>query len=164
MLPEALADQPLAAALQSFDPAAIVTGKLAAGELTLEIDASKISAVLRHLKSEEQFNRLASITAVDWYPTEPRFEVVYHLHSIPANQRLRLKCRLAGDKATIESATAVYAGADWYEREVFDLFGITFTHHPDLRRIMLPDCWQGHPLRRDYPVHGHKYDYKDEQG
>ena len=162
MLPEALLDQPLAQALEAFDPAAIITGKFAVGELTLEIEPAKILAVLRCLKSEHQFNRLASVTAVDWFPTEPRFEVVYQLHSIPRNQRLRLKCRVSGDSASIDSASAVYAGADWYEREVFDLFGITFTHHPDLRRIMLPDYWEGHPLRRDFPVDGHRYSYKDE--
>lgn len=162
MLPETLNDQPLAGALVAFDPAAVTGGKVAHGELTLEIDPTRIIPVLRFLKSSHQFNRLCSVTAVDWHPMEPRFEVVYHLHSIPANQRLRLKCRLGGDKAELESSTQVFEGADWYEREVFDLFGITFRNHPDLRRIMLPDSWEGHPLRRDFPVDGHKYSYQTE--
>jgi NADH-quinone oxidoreductase subunit C len=162
MLPETLTDQPLAQAIQTFDPGAMTAGQFAFGELTLEIDPARIIPVLRFLKLERQFNRLSSVTAVDWHPTEPRFEVVYHLHSIPDNQRVRLKCRLAGSASAIESSTQVFEGADWYEREIFDLFGITFLNHPDLRRIMLPDSWEGYPLRRDYPVHGHKYSYQNE--
>lgn len=162
MLPETLTDQPLAQAIQTFDPGAMTAGQIAFGELTLEIDPVHIIPVLRFLKLERQFNRLSSVTAVDWHPTEPRFEVVYHLHSIPINQRVRLKCRLAGSAPSIESSTQVFEGADWYEREIFDLFGITFLNHPDLRRIMLPDSWEGYPLRRDYPVHGHKYSYQNE--
>jgi NADH-quinone oxidoreductase subunit C len=78
--------------------------------------------------------------------------VVYHLHSIERNERLRLKARIAGEE--IETVTTVWRGANWYEREVFDLFGIRFTGHPDLRRIMMPDDWEGHPLRKDYPITG----------
>ena len=151
-----LPDDPLAQAVAATD------GKLALGELTLEIEPARIVEVLRLLRGEHRFNRLSSITAVDWFPVEPRFEVVYHLHSLPDNRRLRLKCRLGGDMPEIASATGVYAGADWYEREVFDLFGVTFTGHPNLTRIMMPDYWEGHPLRRDFPVHGHKYSYQDE--
>ena len=100
--------------------------------------------------------RLSTVTAVDRYPAEPRFEVVYHLHSIERNERVRLKCRLEGDDPEIESVTSVWRSANWYEREVFDLFGIRFRNHPDLRRIMMPDDWEGHPLRKDYPDHGDK--------
>jgi NADH-quinone oxidoreductase subunit C len=98
--------------------------------------------------------RLSSVTAVDRYPSEPRFEVVYHLHSIEHNERLRLKCRIPGENPEIASVTSVWRSADWYEREVFDLFGIRFAGHPDLRRIMLPEDWEGHPLRKDYPITG----------
>jgi len=97
---------------------------------------------------------LSSVTAVDRYPAEPRFEVVYHLHSVERNLRVRLKCRLGGENPQIESVTSVWRGANWYEREVFDLFGIRFNGHPDLRRIMMPEDWEGHPLRKDYPVTG----------
>jgi len=97
---------------------------------------------------------LSTVTAVDRYPAEPRFEVVYHLNSLERKQWLRLKARIGGENPTIESVTSVWRGANWYEREVFDLFGIRFTGHPDLRRIMMPDDWEGHPLRKDYPITG----------
>jgi NADH-quinone oxidoreductase subunit C len=106
------------------------------------------------VKYDARFVRLSTVTAVDRYPAEPRFEVVYHLHSLERNERLRLKCRVTGEKPQIDSVTPVWRSADWYEREVFDLFGIRFNGHPDLRRIMLPDDWEGHPLRKDYPVTG----------
>jgi NADH-quinone oxidoreductase subunit C len=127
------------------------------------VDAARIVEFCRSLK-DRGFERLASVTAVDRHPAEPRFEVVYHLHSIEHNQRLRLKCRIPSAAAEIDSVVSVWRSANWYEREVFDLFGITFRSHPDLRRIMLPDDWDGHPLRKDYPVHGHRYSYKDEEG
>jgi NADH-quinone oxidoreductase subunit C len=94
---------------------------------------------------------------------EPRFEVIYLLHSMERrSERLRLKCRLHGDNPEIDSITGVWAGANWYERETFDLFGIVFRNHPNLTRIMMPDEWIGHPLRKDFPVHGHRYSYQDE--
>jgi len=88
--------------------------------------------------------------------------VVYHLHAVDRNERLRLKCRLPGNHAEIDSVTEVWRGANWFERETFDLFGVRFRNHPDLRRIMMPTDWEGHPLRKDYPVHGHKYSYQNE--
>jgi NADH-quinone oxidoreductase subunit C len=106
------------------------------------------------LKYDQTFVRLSTVTAIDRYPAEPRFEVVYHLHSIEHNERVRLKCRVRGEDSVIESVTGVWRGANWYEREVFDLFGIRFLGHPDLRRIMMPDDWEGHPLRKDYPITG----------
>ncbi len=154
MLPENLRDQAVALAAEEFDSEALEGGKLDRGELTLWIAASKIASVCGFLKYDQKFVRLSSVTAVDRYPAEPRFEVVYHLHSVERNQRLRLKCRISGAEPEIESVTPVWRGANWYEREVFDLFGIRFLKHPDLRRIMLPDEWEGHPLRKDYPVTG----------
>jgi len=130
--------------------------------MTLEVSPEKIVEVCRSLKEERRFVRLADLTAVDWHPAEPRFEVVYHLHSVERNERLRLKCRLAGDAAEIDSVTSVWRSANWHEREVFDLFGIVFRGHPDLRRIMMPEDWEGHPLRKDYPVYGNKYGYKEQ--
>jgi NADH-quinone oxidoreductase subunit C len=156
MLPDNLRDRAVAAALEAFDSDAVQTGKVERGELTLEIAPGKIASVCGFLKYDQQFVRLSSVTAVDWYPREPRFEVVYHLHSIERNERVRLKCRLAGPAPEIDSATGVWRGADWYEREVFDLFGIRFRNHPDLRRIMMPDDWEGYPLRKDYPVTGER--------
>jgi NADH-quinone oxidoreductase subunit C len=110
------------------------------------------------------FSLLAEMTAVDWWPTqEPRFEVVYHFANIgvadfprpgmsgtPA--RLRVKVRVAGDQATLPTLVPLWPNANWYEREVYDLFGIVFEGHPDLRRILMPDEWEGHPARKDYPV------------
>jgi NADH-quinone oxidoreductase subunit C len=93
---------------------------------------------------------------VDWYPSEPRFEVVYHLLSIAKKERVRLKVRLDGSSPAIESVTSVWPSANFYEREVFDLFGVRFSGHPNLTRIMMPDDWEGHPLRKDYPVEGYR--------
>ena len=154
MLPDNLGENPVAVEIEAAEPGAILGGGFARGESTLELRADKLVAVCRFLKDRQQFTRLADLTAVDWRPQEPRFEVIYHLHSIERNLRVRLKCRLAGGDPAIESVTSVWRAADWYEREVFDLFGIRFTGHPDLRRIMLPDDWEGHPLRKDYPVTG----------
>jgi NADH-quinone oxidoreductase subunit C len=154
MLPDNLREHAVAAAVEAFDSEAVQTGQFDRGELTLEISPGKIASVCGFLKYDRKFARLSTVTAVDRYPREPRFEVVYHLHSIEANQRLRLKTRIPGSEPSIESVTPVWKGANWYEREVFDLFGIRFTGHPDLRRIMMPDDWEGHPLRKDYPITG----------
>src|SRR5579862_3213209 len=151
MLPESLQEHATASAVEAFDPAAVLTGKFDRGELTLEIAAGKIVAVGGFLKQEMRFVRLSTLTGVDRYPAEPRFEVVYHLHSLERNERLRLKCRLSGAAPEIDSVTQVWRSANWHEREAFDLFGVRFRNHPDLRRIMLPQDWQGHPLRKDYP-------------
>jgi NADH-quinone oxidoreductase subunit C len=133
------------------------------GETTLIVDPSRIVDFCRQLKEVEKFNRLSSVTAVDWHPAEPRFEVVYHLHSIELNQRLRLKCRVSGSNPEMDSITGVWRGANWYEREVFDMFGITFRNHPALERILMPVDWEGYPLRKDYPVHGYKYSYPSDK-
>jgi NADH-quinone oxidoreductase subunit C len=154
MLPEALRELPDAAAVEAFDAAAVTAGKFDRGELTLEISPQRIREVCRFLKDAREFIRLSSVTAVDRCPAEPRFEVVYHLHSVSRKARLRLKCRLGGADPEIASVVSVWRSADWYEREVFDLFGIRFAGHPDLRRILLPDDWEGHPLRKDSPVTG----------
>jgi NADH-quinone oxidoreductase subunit C len=133
---------------------AVVTGKHDRGELTLEIEPARIVEVCAKLKVEMDFIRLSTVTAVDRFPVEPRFEVVYHLHSLSRNDRLRLKVRVGGEKPAVDSVTSVWRSANWYEREVFDLFGIHINNHPDLRRIMMPDHWEGHPLRKDYPITG----------
>ena len=115
---------------------------------------SMLSAACAFLKQNLKFERLSTVTAVDRYPSEPRFELVYHVHSVARNERLRLKCHLSGDNPEIDSVTVIWRSANWYEREVFDLFGIRFRNHPDLRRILMPDEWEGHPLRKDYPITG----------
>ena len=156
MLPENLKEHASAATLEAFDADAIVAGKFDRCELTLEIARAKIVSVCRFLKHERGFVRLSTITGVDWYPTEPRFEVVYHMQAPDRSERLRLKCRVPSSDPEIDSVTEVWHGANWFERETFDLFGVRFRNHPDLRRIMLPDDWEGHPLRKDYPVEGYR--------
>lgn len=132
------------------------------GETTLIVAPERIVEICRHFKDEEKYERLSAVTCVDWHPAEPRFEVVYHLHSLTQNRRLRLKCRLSGEAPEIDSVYPVWRSADWFEREVFDLFGVRFRNHPNLTRILMPLDWEGHPLRKDYPVHGFKYSYGNE--
>jgi NADH-quinone oxidoreductase subunit C len=164
MMTDQVKEMRVTRALELALPGAVTGGKFAFNELTLEVDPARIAAVCDFLKNQDRFIRLSAITCVDFYPMEPRFEVIYHLHSMPRtgvteDERLRLKCRLAGDAASIDSMYSVWRAADWYEREVFDLFGVTFKGHPNLTRILMPPDWEGHPLRKDFPIHGHKYDY-----
>jgi len=131
---------------------------------TLVVPAAAMAEVARVLRTHPQlrYHVLAELTAVDLWPVEPRFEVVYHFvclgaHALgeadaPAPARLRVKVRVGGHEAEVPSITATYPNADWYEREVYDLFGVLFHGHPDLRRILMPDDWEGHPARKDYPV------------
>jgi NADH-quinone oxidoreductase subunit C len=151
---------PVAAAIDDRNGAWITGGVVHAGQLALYVDPAAIADICRFLK--ESGYRLSGVTGVDWHPLEPRFEVVYLLHSIRDRQRVRLKCKLHGDAAELDSVTGVWPGANWYERETFDLFGIRFNGHPNLTRIMMPDTWHGYPLRKDFPVHGHRYSYADE--
>jgi NADH-quinone oxidoreductase subunit C len=164
MLTDQVKEMRVTKALEAALPGAVVDGKFAFNELTLEIDPARIVEVGAFLKNKDRFIRLSAVTCVDWYPMEPRFEVVYHLHSMPRpgiteDERLRLKCRVTGETPSIDSVFSVWRAADWYEREVFDLFGIKFNNHPNLQRILMPPDWEGHPLRKDFPIHGHKYDY-----
>lgn len=161
MIPDSLKDLPDALALEQRFPAAIQGGHNERNEPTLFIEPNAIVEVCGYLKATQGFNRLVGITAVDWYPADPRFEVVYMVHALDKNVRLRLKCRIA-DGADIDTVTPVWSGANWYEREMFDMFGIKFRNHPDLRRILMPADWESFPLRKEYPVHGHKYSYQNE--
>ena len=153
MLPESLLEFPAATLLADI----AVTGKHEFDELTIEVAAGSITEALRRLKNDLKFERLTSVTGVDRFPKEPRFEVVYHLQSIERKQRIRIKARISGANPQIETVCGVYRGADWYERETFDLFGIRFLNHPNMTRIVMPEDWEGHPLRKDYPVTGTRY-------
>ena len=102
------------------------------------------------------YNFLEDVTAVDWLPASPRFQVSYHIVSHTLKERIRLRVMLDEADPTVETITVVWPSANYYEREVFDLFGIRFGGHPNLRRIMLPEEWSGHPLRKDYPVEGYR--------
>lgn len=154
MLSDEIKSQPDVAAILAESPEYLEDAKVDRGETTLIIAPGHIVAVGQILKSKQEYARLSTVTGVDWYPAEPRFEVVYHLHSLSRNLRLRVKCRLPGENPEIDSLTGVWRSANWYERETFDLFGIRFRNHPDLTRIMMPEDWEGHPLRKDYPVTG----------
>ena len=153
-----LKSHPALGLLTEWNASVVQAVKFDRDELTIWIGKEAIReacAILRD-SSSCPFNYLADLTCVDWYPSEPRFEVVYHLLSIAHKERVRLKVRLDGSSPVIESVTSVWPSANFYEREVFDLFGVRFTGHPNLRRIMMPDDWEGHPLRKDYPVEGYR--------
>ena len=102
------------------------------------------------------YNFFEDMTAVDWFPASPRFQLSYHILSHAYKERIRLRVMLDEADPSVESITPLWPAANYYEREVFDLFGIRFEGHPNLRRIMMPDDWQGHPLRKDYPVEGYR--------
>jgi NADH-quinone oxidoreductase subunit C len=161
VLPEAAAQNSTAVELEKVVPGAIVDFKSALDGPTVYVAAHAIVAVAQYLKEAAGFSRLSAITAVDWWPRQPRFEVVYFLHSPKKNGRLRVAVK-AKESDSIESVSRIWRGANWYEREVFDLFGVQFFNHPNLERIMMPIDWEGYPLRKDYPIHGYKYSYRDE--
>ena len=128
----------------------------AVGEATLDrkqaivvIGRERLLDVCRYLKDEEKFDFLTDLTAVDWLTRSPRFHVILNLYSFSRNERLRLKVPVDGP---CPSVTSVWGTADWLERECFDMFGIQFPGHPGLKRILLPDGWKGHPLRKDYDI------------
>ena len=110
-----------------------------------------VQPVIEFLKMEADFDYMVDVTAVDYPKRTPRFDLVYILYSFPRNERVRVKTSVA-DGARPQSMVGVHLTANWLEREVFDMFGIEFEGHPDMRRILLPDEWQGHPLRKDYPI------------
>ena len=115
------------------------------------VECARLAEFALHLRDEEKFDMLADLTAVDWPKREKRFDVVLNLYSFPKNERLRVKVQ-AADGEKVPSSVDIWAAANWLEREVFDMFGIVFSGHPDLTRILLPDGWQGYPLRKDYDI------------
>jgi len=144
--------------LRSWNPKAVAEVIEFRGETTIVVPRELLRATAERCREDAklQYNLLTDATCVDRYPAEPRFELSYHLVSIPKREKVRLRVRLGGNDAMVDSLVPVWPGANWLEREIFDLFGIRFTGHPDLRRILLPDDWEGYPLRRDYPVEGYR--------
>ena len=126
------------------------------GELTLIVDRGQIVEICRRLKDDAdlRYNLLMDMAGVDYLGREPRFEVVYQLYSVPHNSRLRLKVRVPESDLIVPSVTSVWSTANWHEREAFDMLGIRFSGHPDLRRIYMPDDYPAHPLRKDFPILG----------
>jgi NADH-quinone oxidoreductase subunit C len=142
--------------LRAWNPKAVAEVIQFRGETTVVVPRELLRGAAERCRQDAalQFNLLSDATCVDRFPIEPRFELNYHLVSIPRRDRVRLRVRLSGNDPVVDSLIPVWPGANWLEREVFDLFGIHFTGHTDLRRILLPEDWEGHPLRRDYPVEG----------
>ena len=131
--------------------ARVSTPRLIWDRTTFAVDRSLIPDILRLLRDEEQFDYCVDITAVHYPKREKQFDVVWILYSFPRNERVRVKTQIA-DGASIPSSVSIWATANWLEREVYDMFGIQFDGHPDLKRILLPDGWKGHPLRKDYGI------------
>ena len=142
--------------LKSKFPDAVLNVEEALGEVTVTLKREDLLAAGAFLRDDPDysFRFLVDVTAVDYKDKTPRFVAVYHLLSHEHNQRLRLKVPLDGDNPEIESVTGIWPTANWHEREAYDLMGINFLNHPDLRHILLPDHWDCHPLRKDYPLEG----------
>ena len=155
---EQLKSHPAIARIHGWNPGAIQDVKFDRDEMTIVVDRSALREACALLREDPAcpFNFLSDVTCLDWYPAEPRFEVVYHLLSILKKERVRLKVRLNSSSPNVDSLTSIWPGANYFEREVFDLFGVRFAGHPYLRRIMMPEDWEGHPLRKDYPVEGYR--------
>ena len=155
------------ASLQKQFPGKVGQAKEFRGEHTVEVDRDLIRAAATHLKSELGFNFIMDISSVDHFGSEPRYEVVYEFCALggPNNQsHLRLKVKVSEDDLAVDSLVPVYQGADWHEREVFDMMGIKFNGHPDLRRILMWDGYPYYPLRKDFPLEGLPSDLPGEEG
>jgi len=144
--------------LREWDPQAVTEVIEFRGETTIVVPREHLRRTADFLARDPglRFTYLSDITATDQFPIEPRFELNYHLVSLERRERVRLKVRVSGDDPVAPSVTSVWPGANWHEREAFDLVGVRFEGHPDLTRILMPDDWEGHPLRKDYPVEGYR--------
>jgi NADH-quinone oxidoreductase subunit C len=151
-----LEQNPIIAKIRAWRPEAVAGVNSFRGELTVVIYREHLRPLAEFLACEPDlaFTFLSDVTGVDRFPIEPRFELNYHLLSLSKRLTVRLRVRLPGDDPATESVVPVWPTANWHEREIFDLFGIRFEGHPNLRRMLLPDDWEGFPLRKDYPVEG----------
>jgi len=152
---EASSSEPLALRMirEAF-PAGVLETATPLGDATAVVRVEHLKRILAFLRDEPRlrFNVLVDLTAVDYLGRKPRFEVVYHLLALPANVRMCVKVRVDDPEPMVDSVTELWGIANWYEREVWDMFGIRFAGHPDLKRILLYEEFQGHPLRKDYPI------------
>ena len=136
--------------------------QVARGEVSVVVDAGQIVEALTWLRDEPglEFGWLADLSATDWPEYDPRFWIAYHLFSMEHRHRVRVKAGLGPIEPRIATVTGVFPTANWLEREVYDMYGVAFVGHPDLRRILMPDDWDGHPQRKDYPLGGVPVEYK----
>lgn len=124
------------------------------GQTSVTLDPEAIVNACQMLRDDAEldFNFLAALTAVDYWPSEPRFKIVYQLYSLANKEFIGLRAQLSNESPEISTIESIYPNANWHEREVFDMFGVTFKDHSDQRRIIMPYDWEGHPLRKDYPL------------
>ncbi len=146
--------------LRPHVPWGLTTFREDGGRTVVYVTPGILLDVLRAARAHLGLDSLVDVTAWDRVPAAPRFEVLYLLGRAGGADRLTVKVQVDGEPPHLESATAVYPGAAWPEREVYDLFGVVFDHHPDLRRILMPDDWEGHPLRRDVPLFEEPVEFK----
>ena len=153
--PEAVdaSSHPWVRSLRAALPDTVLSAKEYAKQVTVVVSRESIARVARHLKDAEDFKYCVDVTAVDWRDRVPRFDVVYHFYSFSKNDRIRVKCGVA-EGEDVPSIAAVFLAANWCERETWDMFGIRFAGHPDLRRILTWEGFHGHPLRKDFPLEG----------
>jgi len=152
----------LSESIKSALGGAVVESVMARGELTVEVKPSEILRAMVHLRNEGDFKILVDLCGVDWPQREKRFDVVYHLLSLTKNVRIRVKAKV-GEGESIASVIGVYPAAGWFEREAFDMYGVAFTDHPDMRRILTDYGFSGYPLRKDFPLTGYvELRYDDE--
>jgi NADH-quinone oxidoreductase subunit C len=151
-----ITEHPILELLQTRFPGSIEVVP-AVDQPTLKASKEMLLALMEHLHHDQGFLLCLDVTAVDWFPARPRFEVVYHLLNPHKMWRLRIKTTVHVGEA-MPSVTRIWPGANWPERETYDLFGVVFEGHPNLQRIYMPDDWEGHPLRKDYPVAGPRVD------
>ncbi|HYL47638.1 MAG TPA: NADH-quinone oxidoreductase subunit C [Candidatus Limnocylindrales bacterium] len=158
MEPPETKDTPVVQKLKEWDAQAVAEVIEFRGEVTVVVPREHLRRAAEFLVADPnlRYTYLSDITTVDRFPIEPRFEINYHLVSLDRRERLRLKVKLAGADPVVPTVTLVWPTANWHERENYDLFGIRFDGHPDLRRILMPDDWEGFPLRKDYPVEGYR--------
>ena len=144
---------PLLRRLLEHHAGAVVSTHARLGDATALIDKDRLVEVMRFLRDtpELAFDMLTDVTCVDYLGETPRFEMVYHLYSVARNHRLRIKARVAEEACEIDTLCPLWPSANWMEREVWDMYGVRFTGHPDPRRLLLYEEFQGHPLRKDYP-------------
>ncbi|HLY39889.1 MAG TPA: NADH-quinone oxidoreductase subunit C [Terracidiphilus sp.] len=150
-----LPDHPAVKAILAWNVDALADARFDRDELTLTIVPESLREAAATVQAAG-YNFLEDLTAVDWFPSVPRFQISYHILSHAFKERIRLRVTLSEPDPTVESITSVWPSANFYEREVYDMFGIRFAGHPNLRRIMMPDEWQGYPMRKDYPVEGYR--------